>query len=139
MFNNKRNETISNFKKTKLVLSFFKTTKKNMHNNAILAAVMGGTVTLGGIMGFVKRQSKISLIAGSLVGAAYGFVAYSINANNSAVEQNSLIAVGVSLLLAVGMGMRYRKVTTKEGKSGTVPLVVSVAGLAAAAGFYLMK
>lgn len=112
-----------------------------MHNTAVLAAAMSGTVGLGGIMGFVKKGSKISLVAGSLVAAGYGYVAYSINqdSSNASVEQNSMIGVGLSVLLAIGMGMRYRKVVVKEGKPGTVPLAVALLGLAAAAGFYGLK
>lgn len=110
-----------------------------MHNTALLASVMAGVVGLGGLMGFVKAGSKISLIAGGSVAAGYGYVAYAINNENGSVQQNSNIAIGLSVLLAIGMGMRYRKVVTKEGKPGTLPLAVALLGVAAAAGFALLK
>ena len=54
-----------------------------------LNLILGGLVTLGGLMGYVKRKSVMSAVAGGAVGAVYFGGAYMINNDKVSCEQTS--------------------------------------------------
>lgn len=62
-----------------------------------------------GVIGFVKKGSKASLVAGLLCGGIYGFSGYLIHSNN---EQGHDIAAITSVLLAAIMGARVIKLVS---------------------------
>lgn len=62
--------------------------------------------SIGGVIGYVKKGSKPSLIAGVVCGGIYAFSGYLINSNN---EQGHDIAAVTSVLLAAVMGARVIK------------------------------
>uniref|UniRef100_UPI00398F3CE3 transmembrane protein 14A n=1 Tax=Pristiophorus japonicus TaxID=55135 RepID=UPI00398F3CE3 len=62
-------------------------------------------VTVGGILGYTRRGSVMSLISGLLFGSLAGYGAYQIS-NDPQNVKLSLINAGI---LTIAMGMRYRK------------------------------
>jgi uncharacterized membrane protein (UPF0136 family) len=62
--------------------------------------------SIGGVIGYAKKGSKASLVAGVICGGVYAFSGYLINSNN---EQGHDIAAVTSVLLAAVMGARVFK------------------------------
>lgn len=67
---------------------------------------MGGLVILGGAMGFARKGSKASLIAGLAVGSAFMGSAYMIAKTDNIYEAH-LLGSGAGGVLALGMGRRF--------------------------------
>jgi len=68
--------------------------------------VFGAITVAGGVMGFVKAQSKASLIAGGVSGALLLLAGYLVGTNGKAGWVLGLI---VSLALAARFGKAYQK------------------------------
>jgi len=89
----------------------------------------------GGAIGYLRKRSKMSLIAGSLVGALYFYAASLMAAtpegNVWTDPTGRKVAVGASLLLFVAMAQRA--IATSFAP---VPTLVSIVG-AASAGFFI--
>ncbi|ETV93147.1 hypothetical protein H310_12756 [Aphanomyces invadans] len=83
------------------------------HPTYTLAALMA----LGGVMGYVKRRSVISLVAGVGVGAGFGFAGYLLQQGQ--MTNGHATALALSSVTMAAMGVRAIK--TKA----TVPIVVS--------------
>ncbi|XP_078398029.1 transmembrane protein 14A [Cetorhinus maximus] len=62
-------------------------------------------VTVGGILGYTRRGSVMSLISGLLFGSLAGYGAYQVS-NDPQNVKISLITAGI---LATVMGVRYRR------------------------------
>jgi uncharacterized membrane protein (UPF0136 family) len=62
--------------------------------------------SIGGMIGYLKKGSKASLVAGVICGGVYSFSGYLINSNN---EQGHDIAAATSVVLAAVMGARVLK------------------------------
>ncbi len=90
---------------------------------------MGGLSFCGGLVGFLKSQSKPSLIGGSLVAAGFGGAVYLIN--NGQPREGFAVATGSGTLLSVAMGSRFAK-TKQVFPAG----VLCVLGAASAAYHY---
>ncbi len=76
--------------------------------------VLGILIAIGGIVGFLKAQSKPSLIAGVVSGGLLA-TAYSIAGRNA--EQGILFGAAICAILCVVFGMRLKK-TGKVMPSG---------------------
>eukprot|EP01147_Barroeca_monosierra_P000161 gene161-3552_t len=87
-------------------------------------AVIGTIVAFGGIMGYLKKKSVPSLIAGSGSGLAYMITAYLIRSGHSTAGYQT--AFVLSLALAIVMGRR----TAKAKKFMPAGLVAVIATLA---------
>ncbi|PIK44923.1 putative transmembrane protein [Apostichopus japonicus] len=84
----------------------------------IVAYGYAAVVALGGIIGFMKAGSVMSLTAGLLFGGAAAFGAMQTSKNPS----NYLIILGTSLLLSCVMGYRF----SNSGKFMPAGLVASL-------------
>jgi uncharacterized membrane protein (UPF0136 family) len=93
-----------------------------------LAFAMSAFMLIGGSMGFVKKQSKASLIAGSVTGLWYAFGGYSLLKGD--VQAGLLHGVAVSVLLSVVFGIRYF-----NGRK-TMALIIALSALGSAVHFY---
>ena len=83
----------------------------------------------GGVMGYVRKGSTISLVAGVVVGSLFLTSAYLIatpSASNQTIFRGHVLAATTSGLLAVGMGQRYMK-TNKVMPAGVVALLGAAA------------
>jgi uncharacterized membrane protein (UPF0136 family) len=87
-------------------------------------------VILGGIMGFVKAKSKISLIAGSISGILLGVCFYV----SQSEPKFGLIGAAVLLTMLDAMFAARLAKTKKIMPSGVMVIVCSLAELAVAAG-----
>ena len=107
-----------------------------MNNQLILSASMCGLCGIGGLMGYLKKGSKMSLIAGGSVAIGFGSLAYTINANlaqNIQPPRPNYAGIVLSVLLFVGMGMRAKKVASQNnGQIPTIPAATAAAGLVSA-------
>lgn len=74
--------------------------------SAHLNLSFGGLVIAGGLMGYFKKGSKISLGAGLAVGSLLISSGYMI-AKTDNVYEGHLLATGTSGALALAMGKRY--------------------------------
>eukprot|EP01098_Paradermamoeba_levis_P008269 TRINITY_DN3435_c0_g1_i1.p2 TRINITY_DN3435_c0_g1~~TRINITY_DN3435_c0_g1_i1.p2 ORF type:complete len:110 (-),score=13.85 TRINITY_DN3435_c0_g1_i1:69-398(-) len=83
-------------------------------------------VSVGGTMGFVKRNSVPSLVAGVSCGALYAVSGYLLQ--KGMVKEGSGLGFGVSALLSAGMIHRGLETNKK------LPLVI--AGLSTVTGLY---
>ena len=106
-------------------------------SNTIVAGGMSALLLGGGAMGFVRKGSKASLIAGLFFGsvfaaAAIGFAGVPSGSKPSAVLVNSALAT--SLLLGLSMGFR----AVKSGFA-PIPSAVAAAGLVSAASFFVLN
>lgn len=70
-----------------------------------LAFGYAATVAAGGVLGYVKAGSMVSLIMGLLSGSVLGVGAYQVSQN----PKNLYLSLGTSAVLAGIMGMRYMK------------------------------
>jgi uncharacterized membrane protein (UPF0136 family) len=66
----------------------------------------GGLVILGGIMGYMKQGSRISLAAGSVTGTLLLTSGYMIAKTDKVYEGHALATI-TSGILTVAMGQRY--------------------------------
>ncbi|SCU96611.1 LAFA_0G07184g1_1 [Lachancea sp. 'fantastica'] len=85
------------------------------------AYTLAALTTLGGAMGFARKGSKPSLLAGLAFGGIYGYAGYLLSKN---ADGGLEIALGASSLMLVtgiarGIPSRFRK---------PVPLVLTVLG-----------
>ncbi|KAH9578596.1 TMEM14 family [Trypanosoma melophagium] len=83
-----------------------------------VAATLGALLQVGGVMGYVRKGSKASFIAGTATGLIMALTVpfLWVNANHKNANR---VAAATTLLLTVAMGARYLK------HQSTVPLVVS--------------
>lgn len=90
---------------------------------------MGGLVAVGGVIGYVRKGSTMSLVAGMVVGSLFFTSAYLIatpSASSSTIFRGHVLAATTSGILAVGMGQRYMK-TNKIMPAGLVALLGAAA------------
>ncbi|GAA5863789.1 hypothetical protein JCM3774_001159 [Rhodotorula dairenensis] len=92
-----------------------------MDNDTRLGFAISALVSLGGILGFVKKQSVPSLIAGGGSGA---LLAYGVK-RQQADPQDVYLVVGVSAVLLVMMGLRF----LRSGKVMPAGLVTVLSAL----------
>ncbi|CAB9502398.1 Transmembrane proteins 14C [Seminavis robusta] len=95
--------------------------------SAHLNLSLGGLVMLGGAMGYVKKGSAPSLVAGVAFGSMLIGSGYIIAKTDSQYEGHAL-ATGASGIMALGMAQRYMK-TGKMMPAG----IVAILGAAACA------
>ncbi|KAJ1832569.1 hypothetical protein IWW55_001994 [Coemansia sp. RSA 2706] len=88
------------------------------------AYTMAGLCAIGGVMGYIKGRSVVSLVAGMGIGSMYYFAGHRIQHNQSMGHD---IALGASTLLL--MAMAPKAVRTRA----PVPIVMTVLGTASAA------
>lgn len=93
-----------------------------LHAAKISMLVMCILVAGGGIMGYLKAQSKASLIAGIVSGALLG-VAYYVAGRNA--SQGMIFGAVVCALLCIVFGVRFRK-TKKFMPSGMLLVLCAV-------------
>ncbi|CAI0641813.1 TMEM14 protein-like protein [Colletotrichum fructicola] len=91
---------------------------------------LAGLLAVGGTAGFLKTQSKPSLIAGLGLGAAYAYSGYLLKENK---DYGAELALGNSIVL-LGAGASR---AIKTGGKAPIPLALTFAG--AAATFYYQK
>ncbi|KAI8310908.1 TMEM14 protein-like protein [Colletotrichum sp. SAR11_59] len=91
---------------------------------------LAGLLAVGGTAGFLKTQSKPSLIAGLGLGAAYAYSGYLLKENK---DYGAELALGNSIVL-LGAGASR---AVKTGGKAPIPLALTFAG--AAATFYYQK
>ncbi|WP_145121947.1 TMEM14 family protein [Rosistilla oblonga] len=72
----------------------------------IVTAIFGAFVVFGGVMGYVKAQSKASLIAGSITGGLLLISAFLIA---KGITAGAILGIVVSLLLIGQFGPSLRK------------------------------
>lgn len=97
--------------------------------------VFGAITVAGGVMGFVKAQSKASLIAGSLSGALLLLAGYLVGTHGTA---GWLLGLVVSLALAARFGESYRK-SKKPMPAGLMTLLGAIGILTTAYALYISK
>jgi len=68
---------------------------------------VGSLIALGGAMGFAKKKSVPSLVAGVGLGGALVYTSVMINSGKE--FEGHALGSGVGLLLAAGMGARFVK------------------------------
>ncbi|KAF9878310.1 transmembrane protein [Colletotrichum karsti] len=91
---------------------------------------LAGLLAVGGTAGFLKTQSKPSLIAGLGLGAAYAYSGYLLKENK---DYGAELALGNSIVLLGASASR----AIKTGGRAPIPLALATAG--AAATFYYQK
>ncbi|KAJ2846255.1 hypothetical protein IWW36_004437 [Coemansia brasiliensis] len=84
---------------------------------------MAGLCAIGGIMGYIKGRSVVSLVAGVGIGSIYFFAGHRIQKNQSMGHD---IALGASTLLLCAMGPKAFRTRAP------VPLVMTTLGTASA-------
>lgn len=94
--------------------------------SAHLNFTLGGLIVMGGAMGFMRKGSKISLVAGLTFGSLLLGSGWMIA--NDREYHGHMVAMGASGLMSVGMGQRF----LSTGKFMPAGLVAAV-GVAAAA------
>jgi uncharacterized membrane protein (UPF0136 family) len=94
---------------------------------AHLNLTLGGLVTVGGIIGYVKKGSVPSLVAGIGIGSMLLGSGYLIAKTDKVFEGFALGSTS-SALLAIGMGQRY--VATSKMMPAGVVSILGIAGLA---------
>ena len=103
-----------------------------LHAAAVVTAVYGGLVLLGGLMGWLKARSKPSLIMGGI----FGIVLLAIGLGGVWGTFQPWVAVGLAAFLLVFFGIRYlrKKKFMPAGMLAIMSLVVLAIDLTAAAG-----
>eukprot|EP00545_Synedropsis_sp_CCMP1620_P010316 CAMPEP_0119004076 /NCGR_PEP_ID=MMETSP1176-20130426/940_1 /TAXON_ID=265551 /ORGANISM="Synedropsis recta cf, Strain CCMP1620" /LENGTH=180 /DNA_ID=CAMNT_0006955745 /DNA_START=135 /DNA_END=677 /DNA_ORIENTATION=+ len=81
--------------------------QNDLPRGIVLNAGVGGLVFAGGLMGFVKKGSKASLIAGSTFGGLLMLSAYIIGGKKS--SKGNVLGSGVAGLLTYAMGKKFLK------------------------------
>ena len=94
--------------------------------SAHLHFTLGGLIVLGGAMGYIRKGSQISLVAGLAFGSLLLGSGYMIA--NDREYHGHMLATGTTGLMALGMGQRF----VSTGKFMPAGLVATV-GIAAAA------
>ncbi|KAL7748769.1 hypothetical protein RI367_005924 [Sorochytrium milnesiophthora] len=84
------------------------------------AYTMSGLCAVGGVMGYMKRGSRPSLVAGLGIGALYGLSGYLLQQN---ADYGTELALATSAVLTTAMGSRAMR--TRQ----PVPAAVATAGL----------
>ncbi|SCU91180.1 LADA_0F08548g1_1 [Lachancea dasiensis] len=85
------------------------------------AYTLAALTTLGGTMGFLRKGSKPSLVAGLVFGGVYGYAGYLLSKN---ADNGLELALGASsLMLVTGLA---RGIPSRFSKP--VPLVLTVLG-----------
>jgi len=102
-----------------------------MQSNAVVAGSVCVLMLFGGTMGYVKKKSKASLIAGGLFSFAYAVLAKLMVDNNNNKQLNTY---GALLSGFLGFFMGYRAIKTGFAR---IPTVVAVIGLGSA-GMFIM-
>ena len=87
---------------------------------------LGGLVTVGGLMGYVKRQSVMSAVAGGAVGAVYFGSAYMIN--NGKLREGFCAGTAASAVLLGAMVPRMIKARAVN-PVGAACTVIGTAGV----------
>ena len=82
---------------------------------------MGALLISGGLMGFLKKKSVPSLIAGSTLGIGFLYAGYILQ--HGQMTKGHGIAISLSTLTSFGMGIRALKTKAK------VPVMVSCIGI----------
>ena len=93
-----------------------------------LNLTLGGLVTLGGLMGYMKRKSVMSAVAGGAVGAVYFGSAYMIN-NTDKVKEGFCVGTAASSLLLGAMVPRMIKARAVN-PVGAACTVIGLVGVA---------
>lgn len=83
---------------------------------------LGGLVMVGGAMGYVRKGSTPSLIAGLTFGSLLLGSGYMIAFSDDSQYQGHLLATGTSGLMALGMGSRFIK-TQKFMPAGLIAVL----------------
>lgn len=94
--------------------------------SAHLNLSLGGLVMIGGAMGYLKKGSKMSLIAGLTTGSLLLGSGYLIGFSDDKQYEGHLLATATSGLLAAGMGQRFLA-TQKVMPAGLVAAVGVIA------------
>ncbi|MEO9595698.1 TMEM14 family protein [Rhodopirellula bahusiensis] len=84
----------------------FETKETCVDFSVIVTAIFGAFVVFGGVMGYVKAQSKASLIAGSITGGLLLLSAFLIARGMTA---GAILGIVVSLLLIGQFGPSLKK------------------------------
>ncbi|ODV84063.1 hypothetical protein CANARDRAFT_9059 [[Candida] arabinofermentans NRRL YB-2248] len=95
------------------------------------AFTLGGLSLVGGIMGYAKKKSLPSLVAGTSISALYFFAGYLLKENK---EYGIHTALATSAVLA-GAGISR---SSKTGFKKPVPLMLALLGLTST-GYYAYK
>jgi uncharacterized membrane protein (UPF0136 family) len=88
----------------------------------VIVWVYGALVLFGGVMGWVKAQSKPSLISGIVFGVALIVVGVGVNQGRAS---DVWAATALACLLAVAMGVRFAK-TKKFMPAGLITILSAV-------------
>jgi uncharacterized membrane protein (UPF0136 family) len=90
---------------------------------------LGGLVAVGGIVGYVRKGSTMSLVAGVVFGSLLCTSAYLIatpSSSSTTIFRGHVLAATTSGIMALGMGQRYLK-TNKIMPAGMVALLGAAA------------
>jgi uncharacterized membrane protein (UPF0136 family) len=81
-----------------------------MQHTAWVALIYGGLVILGGVLGFLKAHSKVSLVSGLIFGGVLVWCGWLLRAgdNREALSMATLLAVTLLALFAVRF-LNHRK------------------------------
>jgi uncharacterized membrane protein (UPF0136 family) len=97
---------------------------------ALTASVVSGLCAVGGAVGYARKNSVASLVAGSGIAMLYAASAYQLN-NKRTAETGRLIGLTSSVLLAAGMGSRAIK------SPKPIPVAVATIGAFTAILFFM--
>jgi uncharacterized membrane protein (UPF0136 family) len=87
---------------------------------------LGGLVIVGGCMGYMRKGSKVSLVAGVTIGSLLLTSGYLI-AKTDRVFEGHCLAVGSSGVMALAMGPRYLSGSAKFMPAGLVAVLGATA------------
>jgi uncharacterized membrane protein (UPF0136 family) len=88
------------------------------------AFLLAGLVGIGGLMGYVRKGSVASAVAGTLVAAGYAYSGLLLSSPNDAA-QGRILAMATSGLLGSAMAVRFVKTVR------VVPLALTLVGVGA--------